>query len=180
MDLVYVVDRSNSFVPETFDRVQDELTLLANSVALGFPETGAFRLGLITFVDGSPDKVEVRHELTTEVASVLATLNSLNTSAGLGGCPEASDEALREIVDDTICLAPGSPTFDTPFRAECIKHVVLVTDARPGGCDGTYNTSQNNDYDAVPPELVNDRENADHWAEAAAIGIKISAKSRTV
>jgi hypothetical protein len=174
MDMVYVVDVTVSITQETLDNIGDDLTNIANDADALTGESD-LRLGLITF----KDTVTVHHALTTDTASVLTSLNSLQV-AGAIGCPEASDEALREIVDDTICLAPGSPTFDTPFRAECIKHVVLVTDARPGGCDGTYNTSQNNDYDAVPPELVNDRENADHWAEAAAIGIKISAKSRTV
>lgn len=53
--------------------------------------------------------------------------------------PEASDEALREvIVAQTGCLAPGSQFFHAPFRAGCRKLAVLVTDARPGGCDDAF------------------------------------------
>lgn len=131
---------------------------------------GYLRVGLITFEGallGQGDGVYVIHPLTYDLNAVKASLENLPVfSPGGGGFPpEASDEALREMLGgDSPCVYSGD--FNPRYRRSCQKLAVLVTDAPPGGCDDPV--------DSRPEDVARAHQRA---LEAAAQGIQIAAIS---
>ncbi|MHC4446558.1 MAG: vWA domain-containing protein [Planctomycetota bacterium] len=107
------------------------------------------RMGVVSFKDGfacgSGNSIEVDQPLTANIAMVTAAINALAAGGG-AGLPEASDEALNYTVTAAsacpICttaggtIPPGPPLG--PFRTDCLKIAVLITDDLPAGCDDAY------------------------------------------
>jgi len=131
MDLVFVVDTTSS-MSYGIANVQAGLSGIINQ-ALNV-SAGDLRLGLVTFTDS----VFVQHPLTTNLGAVQASLLGLSANGGWSD-PEASDEALHELATSANCLASGD-FLPGDWRAGCCKVAIIVTDARPGGCDDTYQT----------------------------------------
>jgi uncharacterized protein YegL len=130
LDLVLVIDDTGS-MGGAINNVKAEIV---NILGLADSICGDVQAGLVTF----KDDVEVDVPMTANLASVAAAVNALVATGG-AQLPEASDEALREVVDlgGTSCTLTGD--FDPgDFREDCCKVVILVTDAEPGGCDDTY------------------------------------------
>ena len=80
------------------------------------------------------DTATVKQPLTTNIGLVTAAVSAITVEPG-GAQPEASDEALRLVVNGSSACGTGS--IGT-FRTECFKIIVLATDAQPGGCDDVY------------------------------------------
>src|SRR5215813_2850220 len=155
MDVAFVLDVTGSMggaignvkaaIPQLMDQVvaasagdyRAELVVFRNDVNV-----------LIPFADSNRSAIE------TAVAGLFAT--------GGGNEPEASDEALRTVID-ALGPRPGQTGTAEPFRSSAVKIIVLVTDAHPGGFDDTY-TPGVDDVNANQRAL-----------DAAAGGIKISA-----
>ena len=128
IDCVFVVDTTNSMATG----LQDFRSNIGPVVdILEVRSGGDLRLGLVTF----KDDVTVHHGLTTDITAVEATIAGL-TSSGSGAAPASSDEALREVLSDTICTSYGD--FNTPFRDNCNRMMVVISDALPGGCDDWF------------------------------------------
>lgn len=137
IDLVFIVDITASMSQA-----------LANITAVALPSAidkaqvlsgGDLRVGLITF-DGivgaqHHDWVNVVFPLTSDTTAARAAIAALQLGGG-GEAPEASDEALREMLDSSNCRLNG-PDFNANggFRPQCLKHAVLITDQIPGGCN---------------------------------------------
>jgi len=151
IDLVFAVDITGSMGGALANIVAE----LPNIIALANNSSGGdLRLGLVTF----DDQVHSLHDLTFNTAAVQATISGLLAGGG-ANLPEASDEALREIITmDALCAASE---FTSPFRAAAAKIIVLITDAAPGGCDDAHDAS----------DLANAHQRA---LDAASLGIRIS------
>jgi Mg-chelatase subunit ChlD len=153
IDLVFIVDDTGSMggaIANVAAGIGDILTLAGSTC-------GSVQSGLVTF----KDDVQVDVPLTADLGLVSVGIAALAASGGAGE-PEASDEALREVVDATACALTGD--FDPgAFRDGCCRVAILVTDARPAGCDDTY-TPGVDDVAAHARAL-----------EAAALGIQIGA-----
>jgi hypothetical protein len=107
---------------------------MASIIAHAEATCGSVQAALVSF----KDDVTVDHDLNFDVAGVSAAV-ALLTAFGGTGEPEASDEALLETVSEpgTACFSTGD--FSTAnYRPECCKIAVLITDARPAGCDDAY------------------------------------------
>lgn len=153
IDLVLVIDDTGS-MGGAIDNVKAGIVDIIN---LAETTCGDVQAGLVTF----KDDVEVDVAMTFTTADVITAVNALAATGG-GGEPEASDEALREVVDATVCTLTGD--FDpADFRDDCCKVAILVTDARPAGCDDTYTSG----VDGVAAH--------DRALEAAALGVQIGA-----
>ena len=136
IDLVLVIDVTGSMggaianVAAGIDNIVDLAVAQCGNPA--DPENGQVQVGLVTF----HDDVIVNHPLTTNISAVKASILGLSAGGG-DNEPEASDESLREVITATTCPLTGD--FDpNAFRTSCCKVTVLVTDARPGGCDDFY------------------------------------------
>ncbi len=156
LDLVIVADTTGS-MDGAISNVKNALAqVLSAALAAGNDD---LRVALVTFTD----KVTVVRTLTDDTASVQSAVLALGTGGGMSS-PEASDEALREVISGgTGCLASGSQFFHEPFRTNCRTLAVLVTDARPGGCD-----------DAFTPG-IDDLNALERAFDAADLGIEIAA-----
>jgi uncharacterized protein YegL len=151
MDVIFVVDDTGSMGP-AIDNVKLGLEdiLDASIIASG----GDLQLGVVTY----NDEVEVDQPLTGDVDAVRTAINALFASGGSGE-PEASDQALHWIVNGMSDCATGDVGS---LRDDCLRILVQVTDARPGGCDDAY-ADGIDDVSAV--DVAND---------AAALGIRIA------
>ncbi len=129
MDVVLAVDVTGS-MGGALNNVIAEIPNIISTANLA--SGGDLRLGLVTF----HDQVTTLNNLTFNQAAVTANIAGLTASGGAGEA-EASDEALREIITQDALCTDGTE-FTTNFRATCAKTVVLVTDARPGGCDDAF------------------------------------------
>ncbi|MBU0690915.1 VWA domain-containing protein, partial [bacterium] len=136
LDIVFAVDTTGSMA-EAIDNIRTELPniIAAANAASG----GDVRLGLVTF----GDEVRVVNGLTFDQATVSAGISALMAASG-GGEPEASDEALREIITHNGQCTYGNE-FIGEFRENCeyenvnlVKLIILITDARPAGCNDLY------------------------------------------
>lgn len=153
MDLVFVIDVTGSMQP-SIDNVKAELPNIVGAAYAA--SNGDLRLGLVTF----RDNVHTEHNLTGTLAPVMASINALIANGG-ASLPEASDEALREVITmDALCT--DGTEFTSPFRVGASKIIVLVTDADAGGCDDVY-TAGVDDANAHLRALA-----------ASALGIRIS------
>jgi len=147
MDMVFVVDTTASMDSALQAMASTNGLRLIVDTALD-ASGGDLRLGLIIFdgaAGGGEDYVRVLASLTPDIESVKTLLAGLLEEIDNGGAwAEASDEALREMLGPTSWSAGGSfcvrsaERFDVPWRAQCIKHAVLLTDNIPGGCDDRY------------------------------------------
>jgi hypothetical protein len=141
MDLVLLVDVTGSISVST--ELQDALKHLIDCAAIG--ADGDLRVGLIaiTGITSGQDVIHVARwnnlTLTSDLTNVKDTIGVLPTLAiGNGGNgPEASDEAIREMLQAagppfTGSQCPGNVgDFITPFRSNVRRLAVLVTDAPP-------------------------------------------------
>jgi uncharacterized protein YegL len=153
IDLVLVIDDTGS-MGGAIDNVKAGIVDIIN---LAETTCGDVQASLVTF----KDDIEVDVPMTFTTADVINGVNALVATGGAGE-PEASDEALREVFDATVCALTGD--FDpADFRDECCKITVLVTDARPGGCDDVYTSG----VDGVAAH--------DRALEAQALGVQIGA-----
>ena len=138
IDLVFAVDITGSMQPA----IDNVIAELPNIVTLANIASGNdLRLGLVT-IDGTvngDDYVHTEHNLTTDIASVQASIAALTAGYG-ANLPEATDEALREIITNDASCTDGTD-FTTPFRAAATKIIVLITDASNGGCDDVHDPS---------------------------------------
>lgn len=152
IDLVFAVDVTGSMQP-AIDNIVAELPNIITiaNLASGFD----LKLGLVTFTD----QVQTLHNLTANLAAVQASI-ALLTASGGAGLPEASDEALREIITNDAGCTDGSE-FTSAFRPAASKIIVLITDASNGGCDDTHDAS----------DIVNAHQRA---LDAAGLGVRIS------
>jgi hypothetical protein len=161
MDVVLVIDDTGSMGP-AIDNVK--LGLADIVAAADTASGGDLQMGLVSF----KDDIDVDEPFTMTISDVEAAILALVATGG-AGAPEASDEALNLIVNGTAamdCTVNGGPLG--PFRSECVKIAVLVTDNLPGGCDDDYVTG----VDDVNAAAVADA--------AAAADILISAVYRPV
>lgn len=130
LDLVLVIDDTGSMI----FAISNVKVGIADILALADSICGDVQAGLVTF----KDDVEVDVPLTPVLANVSAGVAALVATGGVEE-PEASDEALLEVISaaGTNCALTGD--FDPGnFRDQCCKVIILVTDARPGGCDDLY------------------------------------------
>ena len=156
MDVVLVVDDTGSMGP-AIANVKAGLgdIVTAAQTASG----GDLRIGVVSF----KDTVEVDQPLTNVITDVTNAINALFASGG-GFEPEASDEAVKYSATGASACAVSEPKGPLgAFRSTCLKIVVLVTDARPAGCDDAY------------ADGVDDANAASAALAAAGAGIKISA-----
>ncbi len=151
IDLVFVLDSSGSMEDEWY-LIRPDLIRLIDELEV--QAAGDVRLGLVDF----DSVITVAHSLTTDINAVKATIQNLNVWGGTAP-GEPSDEAVREVVSESICNVIGD--FNTPFRPIDNRVIILITDAEPLGCDDVYTPG----YDDVNAQL--------RAQEAAALGIRI-------
>lgn len=103
-DIVFVIDTTGS-IDEAIASLADSNGLRAVVDAAVATSGGDLRVGLITFdgaYGGGRDYVRVLSSLTTEIDDVRSLLGALSSFQDNGGrWPEASDEAVREILRTT-------------------------------------------------------------------------------
>jgi hypothetical protein len=135
MDVALVVDDTGSMGP-AIDNVKAELpAIIATAQAAS---CGDLRIGLVTTPS---DNVVVNQRFTTVISNVQNAVQAIVAGSGTGGLgePESTDAALQYVVTgaaDPSCTVSNGP-FGT-FRPGCVKIAVVITDARPGGCDDTF------------------------------------------
>ncbi len=150
LDVVLVVDDTGS-MGGAIGNVKAELPNIiaaAQEASIGDGgDAACLRMALVTF----KDTVEVDQPFTSNMAELQTAINALGASGGAGE-PEASDMALEYVLtlDNTICGAVAEQDGPLggfredgacPPRADgtiVTKIAVLITDARPGGCDDTF------------------------------------------
>lgn len=133
IDLVLCVDDTGSMGGAIANVVAEMPEIIdAAQAASG----GDFRVALVTF----KDNVRVRHRLDANPNDVKNTITTI-TAGGGAGLAEASDEALRTIVDLRTAAqscAGSSGDFTVPFRPGALKIICLITDDAPAGCNDLY------------------------------------------
>ena len=138
MDIVFVVDDTGS-MSGALDNVKAGLGEII--AAVQDASGNDYRLALVTF----KDDVTVRATFDVNESDVISMINSLYPSGG-NGWPEASDQALNVTVNylpaDGVHVFPNPPYttdgFDTPFRDNATRIIILITDAPPGGFDDQF------------------------------------------
>jgi hypothetical protein len=129
MDIVFAVDITGSMG----GAIGNVISALPNIMSAANAASGGdVRFGLLTF----DDLVHVIHNLTTDQTAVATSISGLFADGGWNE-PEASDETLREIITRDALCTDGSE-FTSTFRNDAVKIIVLITDARPGGCDDDF------------------------------------------
>ncbi|MBI5060631.1 proprotein convertase P-domain-containing protein [candidate division KSB1 bacterium] len=128
MDVALVVDVTGSM----FGAIANVVAELPNVLATANTASGGdVKFAVLSF----RDNVITNLDFTFDQAAAQAAIGALIAIGGAGE-PEASDEALREtITHDGQCMVND---LNGSFRAGCTKISVLITDARPGGCDDTH------------------------------------------
>ena len=159
MDVALVIDTTGS-MGGVLDNVKAELPEIISQVQAA--SGGDFRLALLRF----EDTVFVLNDMAAgNTDAVKAAIEGLSAGGG-GGEPEASDEAVRTVVEGlTAADRPAGRQvgdFNGGFRPEAQKVIILVTDARPAGFD--------DDFGAEDVAAVTEIATA-----AAGLGIHISA-----
>ena len=154
-DLVVLWDLTPS-LDLAFDNIQAELpSVLEMAWCRAGGSPGDLRVGLIVFFNAEPlegkDAVKVRYPLTSDVQDACVNGIGNPTSGilfGVGYGPEASDEALHEMLGATAwagaasCVHTPAVRFTEPFRQECRKIAILITDAVPGTCNENASTCE--------------------------------------
>ncbi len=155
MDVALVIDDTGS-MGGALDNVKTGLDSIITTAQTA--SGNDLRMSLVSFPEDFPI---VRQTMTTNLTDETNAVNALTPTDG-GNEPEASDESLRLVVTGTSnCTTEGGSPGT--FRSECLKIAILVTDARPGGCDDAYTPG------------VDDVNAAQVASLAASAGIKISA-----
>ncbi len=135
LDLVFVVDVTGS-MGGALQNVQAGLAAILN---LAENTCGSVHSAVITV----RDDITVDQPLTANLTDVSNAIAALVPFGGAGE-PEDTDEALREAV--SLAGASGVCTVNKPlgdfdpaaYRPGCCRVVILVTDARPAGCDDLF------------------------------------------
>ena len=155
MDVAFVLDVTGS-MGGAIGSVKAAIPQLLDQIVAA--SSGDYRAELVVFRNDVnvlvPFAASNRSGIESQVATLVAT--------GGGNEPEASDEALRTVIN-ALGPRPGQTGTALPFRSSAVKIIVLVTDAHPGGFDDNY---------TVGVDDVNANQRA---LDAAAGGIKISA-----
>lgn len=135
-DLVLIIDSTYSLKNTIYDiklEIEDLLKQLAHV------SNDKLRIGLVTFkdditvisdLDDHPNSLEKRKIIDEKIYNIIAY--------GGGAGPEASDEALRTVIN--ALPADGRPQnkdFTGTFTSET-KIIILITDNRPGGFDDIF------------------------------------------
>ena len=153
MDVVFVVDTTGS-MGGVLKNVTDGLPSIITQVqgASG----GDYRLGLLEF----GTQVHVIDDMaagnTDKIKKDIAAL----TAGGGANEPEASDEAIRTVVESLKASARPSTCggacqvgdFNATFRPEAAKIIVMVTDARPAGFDDNFDPSDEKNVQSIATE----------------------------
>jgi hypothetical protein len=159
IDLFFLIDNTAT-MGDSIATIQAELPQLVELARVR--AVNGLRLGMIRF----GDRVDVMHDLTSDVEAVLASLMNIGGTVG-GSLPEPSDAALQELFEKDVeceCLEDAEhldPAID--FRPACLNVAVLLTDALPTGCE---------DGEPSPEDLANAAEQAQNAADA---GVQIFA-----
>ncbi len=133
-DIVLVIDSTLSMTNAIANVDAGMVTNIIPAAQAASPGPGALRMGVVTF----KDNVTVNQPLTTNTGAVAAAVSAITASGG-AGAPEASDEALKYVVNGASSCSVAEPKGALgAFRPECFKIAVIVTDAPPGGCDSVY------------------------------------------
>src|SRR5215472_5494061 len=155
MDVAFVLDVTGS-MGGAIGSVKAAIPQLLDQIVAA--SAGDYRAELVVFRDDVQVLVPFASGNRTDIQ------NQVNAQFAFGGNgePEASDEALRTVIN-ALGPRPHQTGTALPFRSSAVKIIVLVTDAHPGGFDDTY---------TVGVDDVNANQRA---LDAAAAGIKISA-----
>jgi hypothetical protein len=155
MDVAFVLDVTGS-MGGAIGSVKAAIPELLDQIVAA--SAGDYRAELVVFRDDVQVLVPFAPGNRTDIQ------NEVNLQFAIGGNnePEASDEALRTVID-ALGPRPHQTGTALPFRSSAVKVIVLVTDAHPGGFDDTY---------TVGVDDVNANQRA---LDAADAGIKISA-----
>src|SRR5262245_8858004 len=135
-DVVLVIDDTDSMDPAINNDLKPGLSAIISAAVL---QTGNdLRMGVVTF----KDDIQVDQPLiaTSNTAGPVGVAVNALMGAGGNGEPEASDEALRLVVSGLVssgCMVSPPPALGQ-FRENCVKLVILVTDAPPGGCNDQF------------------------------------------
>jgi Mg-chelatase subunit ChlD len=155
LDIVFVIDVTGS-MGDAIDGVKGELDRMLNDIS--GTSGGDYQLGLVTF----SDDVFVLNDLQANNLSAVKANISLLTANGGNNVPEASDEALNTVINGLAARDNQTGNFTNAWRPNARKHIILVTNAVPGGFDDAYSDA--------------DKTNAEALAQAAQnSGIKIDA-----
>jgi hypothetical protein len=154
IQLVFVIDNTGS-MGGAINNVKVGLVNILNTAIT--ESCGNLEAAVVTFYDD----VYVLQAMTSNMTDVTNAINSMSASGG-GNTPEASDQALQELVTSASCLTFGN--FDpASWNPGCCRLAVLVTDAPPAGCDDNFT-------------LGVDDANANNVAVAlAGLGVKVGA-----
>ncbi|MEM9776207.1 MAG: carboxypeptidase regulatory-like domain-containing protein [Chloroflexota bacterium] len=131
LDIVFVVDVTAS-MQDAINGVKGELDEILNDIS--GVSGGDYQLGLVTFND---DVFVLNNLAPNNLTSVKANISSLNADGGVG-IPEASDEALNTVINNLAVRADQTGDFTGTWRPNARKHVIVVTNAVPGGFDDAY------------------------------------------
>ncbi len=149
MDVTFVVDVTGS-MGGALANVRAALPGIISDAQLA--SGGDVRFSLIEFDD------EVR-QLTPHTFDYIHVTNLINglVAGGGGEEPEASDEALRQAISGYNECDQDDALVVDPWRDGCQKIAVLITDARPGGCDDAYTPGEDdvNAHSRALDALVN-------------------------
>jgi hypothetical protein len=131
IDVAFVIDDTES-MGGTLISIKAELL---NTLSMIQSASGNdYRLALVTF----KDDVTVRAVFApNNQASVVPKIQALGPDVG-AGLAEASDEAVKTVVNALPATGPQNIDFNPPFRTSALKIVVLITDAPPGGFDDIF------------------------------------------
>ncbi|MEX0874475.1 MAG: vWA domain-containing protein [Actinomycetota bacterium] len=137
VDIAFVVD-STSSMDEAIENVRQHVAEFADRIASG--SSGDYRLGLVDF--GAGVEVHVPFEVGNARA-IKTALEGMRQESGNLFPPEASDEALRTVVETRSVSETGSGNqvgdFDEEWRPGSAKRrVIVITDARPSGFDDDF------------------------------------------
>lgn len=141
LDVVLVIDSSTSMNP-AIENVKAQTAALLDRIVT--ESGGDYRIGLVDFADD----VEVRVPFASDnVEAVRTAIPNLYQDRGNTADPEAWDEALVTVIDGRSAAAANADRstsdgqqigdFVADWRADAKKVVLLVTDATPGGFDGS-------------------------------------------
>jgi len=133
MDVAFVVDTTTS-MGEAINNVKTGLTQILASIEIA--SSNDYRVALVTF----GENINIRENFApNNRVAVEPKFQGLSLSGGGSNEPEASDEALNTVVNGLLATGrPQNVNFTPTFRAEALKVIILVTDARPGGFDDAF------------------------------------------
>ncbi|RYX84250.1 VWA domain-containing protein [bacterium] len=140
MDVALVVDVTGS-MGGSIANVREELSQIVRDLETA--SGGDYRLSLVTFTDRVKVVVSFAPSNADAITAALQTL----VASGGNNEPEASDEALRTVVQElpaSVSRPEQSGDF-LPFRTDAVKVAIMVTDARPGSFDDSFTLGVNDE-----------------------------------